>query len=68
MDFIFTGSTGQTVNLLINNEPKSLELLNSFAFNSDRKRMSVIVRDGGVIKMYVKGADNVIKLRLKKDE
>lgn len=28
--------------------------------------MSVIVKDGNVYKLYVKGADNVIKLRLNK--
>ena len=31
-----------------------------FEFNSDRKRMSVIIRDESKIKMYIKGADNVI--------
>jgi magnesium-transporting ATPase (P-type) len=35
-------------------------------FNSDRKRMSVIVRDpaDGNIKMFTKGADSIIKARL----
>ena len=35
-------------------------------FNSDRKRMSVILRDpsDGLIKMYIKGADSIIKDRL----
>ena len=35
-------------------------------FNSDRKRMSVILRDpaDGHIKMYTKGADSIIKDRL----
>lgn len=35
-------------------------------FNSDRKRMSVILRDpsDGYIKMFTKGADSVIKDRL----
>ena len=35
-------------------------------FNSDRKRMSVVLRDpdDGLIKMYTKGADSVIKERL----
>jgi magnesium-transporting ATPase (P-type) len=35
-------------------------------FNSDRKRMSIIVRDpsDNHIKMYTKGADSIIKARL----
>ena len=35
-------------------------------FNSDRKRMSIILRDpaDGHIKMYTKGADSIIKERL----
>ena len=35
-------------------------------FNSDRKRMSIIVKDpvDGHIKMFTKGADSIIKARL----
>jgi magnesium-transporting ATPase (P-type) len=35
-------------------------------FNSDRKRMSVLLRDpnDGKIKLYIKGADSIIKDRL----
>jgi magnesium-transporting ATPase (P-type) len=35
-------------------------------FNSDRKRMSIILRDptDGHIKMFTKGADSIIKDRL----
>ena len=35
-------------------------------FNSDRKRMSIIIRDpsDGNIKMFTKGADSIIKDRL----
>lgn len=43
---------------------KRVELLHSFEFDSDRKRMSVIIRDGNLIKMYIKGADSAIKARL----
>jgi phospholipid-transporting ATPase len=37
-----------------------------FPFTSDRKRMSVILRDprDNRIKMYIKGADSIIKNRL----
>lgn len=38
-----------------------------FPFTSDRKRMSVILRDNGIIKMYMKGADSIVKQRLAKD-
>ena len=38
-------------------------------FTSERRRMSILVRDpiDGYIKLYVKGADDVIKNRLAKD-
>lgn len=38
-------------------------------FTSERRRMSILVRDpiDGHIKLYVKGADDVIKNRLAKD-
>jgi len=33
-------------------------------FSSDRKRMSVLVKEDGVYKLYTKGADSVILERL----
>ena len=36
-----------------------------FEFNSERKCMSVIVKDYNLIKLYVKGADNVIFKKIK---
>ena len=35
-------------------------------FNSDRKRMSILVKDpeDGLYKLYCKGADSIIKERL----
>ena len=35
-------------------------------FNSDRKRMSIVLTDptDGLIKVYMKGADSIIKDRL----
>jgi phospholipid-transporting ATPase len=41
-------------------EEHEFEVLNIFEFSSDRKRLSIIVRDNGQIKMYIKGADSVI--------
>jgi magnesium-transporting ATPase (P-type) len=39
----------------VKGEERRVELLEVFPFNSDRKRMSVVVREDGVIKMYCKG-------------
>jgi magnesium-transporting ATPase (P-type) len=45
----------------------NFKLLKRIEFSSDRKRMSVIVQDmqDGLFKLYCKGADNIIKERLK---
>ena len=45
---------------------KQYQLLNIFEFNSDRKRMSVVFKDNeGKLFIITKGADTVIKKRLK---
>jgi phospholipid-transporting ATPase len=45
-----------------------IQILDVIDFNSDRKRMTVIVRDeNGQIIMYTKGADNIMVPRLKND-
>jgi phospholipid-transporting ATPase len=64
MGYEFLSSTQKSTLVSINKTEKEFQLLESFAFTSDRKRMSVIVRDGGKIKLYIKGADNIIKARL----
>jgi len=46
---------------------KTFKILQSFEFNSDRKRMSVIIRDGTTIKLYMKGADNAVLARINKN-
>ena len=49
----------------VNGSEKRFEVLQSFEFDSDRKRMSVIIRDNdGSIKLYIKGADAKIIERL----
>jgi magnesium-transporting ATPase (P-type) len=48
-------------------DKRVFELLEVFPFTSDRKRMSVVVRHGGMIKMYMKGADSIVKGRLSKE-
>ena len=45
-------------------EIKTYELLDILDFNNVRKRMSVIVRQNGLIKLYCKGADSVIFERM----
>jgi magnesium-transporting ATPase (P-type) len=44
------------------------EVIKRMEFTSDRKRMSVLVRDlsNGSIKLFCKGADNVIQERMAK--
>jgi magnesium-transporting ATPase (P-type) len=64
MGYEFLSSNQRSTLISINQTEKEFQLLESFAFTSDRKRMSVIVRDNGKIKMYIKGADNIIKERL----
>ena len=45
----------------------NVELLHLIEFSSDRKRETAIVNDRGIIKLYCKGADSVIKARLSKN-
>lgn len=45
----------------------SFEVMEIFKFNSDRKRMSIIVKDNGVLKLYMKGADSIIEKYTAKD-
>lgn len=74
MGYAFTGLNGSELCYLIseneNSIPKegSMELIKSFEFDSDRKRMSVLVKDGDVYKFYMKGADNIVKARLSQVE
>lgn len=44
------------------------ELLCILDFNNVRKRMSVILRRDGKLRLYCKGADNVVYERLKNDD
>ena len=46
---------------LFRNDVERLQLIE---FSSDRKRETVIVKDRGIIKVYVKGADSIIEQRL----
>jgi len=47
-------------------EQQKFEKLRQIEFSSDRKRESVIVKEGSMYKMYTKGADSIIEERLDK--
>ena len=47
-------------------EQQRFEKLRQIEFSSDRKRESVIVKEGSMYKMYIKGADSIIEERLDK--
>lgn len=64
LGFVFLGASSNSINVKWLNEEKKIELLYLFEFNSDRKRMTVIIRENNLIKMFCKGADNIIKSRL----
>ena len=45
----------------IGSEEKEFQILHVLEFSSDRKRMSIIFREDGKVKLYIKGADSEIK-------
>ena len=49
---------------------RDYEVFRKMDFNSDRKRMSVLLKDpvDGKIKLLIKGADSIIKERLDKSQ
>lgn len=67
MGYEFMKTTQSDSILNINGSDSSFELLETFEFNSDRKRMSVVIRDKGKLKMYMKGADSIVQRRLSKN-
>lgn len=68
MGFAFIGKTSNKLQMRLANSNsqnlKEVKRVNVFEFTSARKRNTLILEDNGVYKMYVKGADNVIKERL----
>ena len=55
-----------TKTIRISGKDYSYEILKVLGFSSERKRMSIIVRDKNEIILYIKGADNEISKRLSK--
>ncbi|XP_061569998.1 phospholipid-transporting ATPase IB isoform X4 [Cololabis saira] len=65
LGFVFTARTPHSVIIDARGKEMSYELLNVLEFSSNRKRMSVVVRmSSGKLRLYCKGADNVIFERL----
>ncbi|KAM8819726.1 phospholipid-transporting ATPase IB [Eudromia elegans] len=68
LGYVFTGRTPHSVIIDALGREETFEILNVLEFSSNRKRMSVIVRTpAGQLRLYCKGADNVIFERLSKD-
>lgn len=69
LGYSFIGGSENNKKISVDGREEDFEVLHSFEFNSDRKRMSVILKDSqGRIKLYIKGADTIIKARLKHQE
>nr|DBA23623.1 TPA: hypothetical protein GDO54_014516 [Pyxicephalus adspersus] len=63
--FVFLSRTQSTITVSELEKEITYEVLGILDFNSDRKRMSIIVREpSGNIRLYCKGADTVIYERL----
>ncbi|XP_010723419.1 phospholipid-transporting ATPase IC [Meleagris gallopavo] len=63
--YVFLSRTQNTITISEMGTERTYDVLAILDFNSDRKRMSVIVRDSnGRIRLYCKGADTVIFERL----
>ncbi|XP_039606400.1 phospholipid-transporting ATPase IC [Polypterus senegalus] len=66
--FVFLARTQDTITISEMGSVNTYEVLAMLDFNSDRKRMSVILRfPNGKIRLYCKGADTVIYERLHPD-
>ncbi|NXK55777.1 AT8B3 ATPase, partial [Chauna torquata] len=66
LGYVFLSRTQDTITISELGVKRTYEVLAMLDFNSDRKRMSVLVRDPqGAIRLYTKGADTVILERLR---
>jgi magnesium-transporting ATPase (P-type) len=64
MGYKYLRSSSATITIEIRGKETEFELLELFPFDSDRKRMSVVLRYHNQIRMFTKGADSIIKGRL----
>ncbi|NXS32434.1 AT8B3 ATPase, partial [Pomatostomus ruficeps] len=66
LGYVFLARTQDSITIRELGRTRTYEVLAMLDFNSDRKRMSVLVRDPqGTIRLYTKGADTVILERLR---
>ncbi|GJQ74496.1 hypothetical protein Trydic_g21365 [Trypoxylus dichotomus] len=63
--FVFLERSPNSITIDVMNNREVYELLCILDFNNVRKRMSVILRKDGKLRLYCKGADNVIYERLR---
>jgi len=63
--FVFTQRTPSSITITFSGQEEKYDLLCILDFNNVRKRMSVILKRAGRIRLYCKGADTVIFPRLK---
>ncbi|NWT57082.1 AT8B3 ATPase, partial [Erythrocercus mccallii] len=67
LGYVFLARTQDSITIRELGRTRTYEVLAMLDFNSDRKRMSVLVRDPqGTIRLYTKGADTVILERLRR--
>ncbi|NXS54755.1 AT8B3 ATPase, partial [Brachypteracias leptosomus] len=67
LGYVFLARTQDTITISELGVKRTYQVLAMLDFNSDRKRMSVLVRDPqGTIRLYTKGADTVILERLQR--
>jgi phospholipid-transporting ATPase len=65
--YILKKRSKQAIEVEVDGEMKKYEVLGQIEFNSTRKRMSVIIKVGDKIRVYTKGADNIMLARLDKN-
>ncbi|XP_063830250.1 probable phospholipid-transporting ATPase IM [Ostrinia nubilalis] len=66
--FVFRERSPNSITIEVMGNKEEYDLLCILDFNNVRKRMSVILRKDGEIRLYTKGADNVIYDRLKSNQ
>ncbi|XP_029821521.1 phospholipid-transporting ATPase IK [Manacus vitellinus] len=67
LGYVFLARTQDTITISELGRTRTYQVLAMLDFNSDRKRMSVLVRDPqGSIRLYTKGADTVVLERLRR--
>lgn len=62
MGFVYSKADNQYAYLKIQGKEERFEVLGTHSFTSDRKRMSVLIRHNGNIKLFVKGVNFVYYL------